>query len=123
MCSWNCQRGLAIDRVRSSRRSMRSHSGDRGNTATYENVQPGADLVVSALPEGFSHLLVLKERPTEQVELRIPVAAEGVKLRQTSDERLLWEGKDGGDVATAPVPAPSPRRRFRPPPPCRTAAI
>ncbi len=76
----------------------------QGNTATYENVQPGADLVVSALPEGFSHLLVLKERPTEQVELRIPVAAEGVKLRQTSDERLLWEGKDGGDVATAPVP-------------------
>ncbi|WEH17185.1 DNRLRE domain-containing protein [Streptomyces sp. VNUA24] len=76
----------------------------KGNTATYQNVQPNADLVVSALPEGFSHLLVLRERPEEQVELRIPVAAEGLKLRETNDKRLLWEGKDGRDVATAPVP-------------------
>ncbi|MGW7197682.1 DNRLRE domain-containing protein [Streptomyces chryseus] len=75
-----------------------------GNTATYRDVQPNADLVVSALPEGFSHLLVLKERPKAEVELRIPVAADGLTLRETSDERLLWEGKDGRDVATAPVP-------------------
>ncbi|GAB2464441.1 DNRLRE domain-containing protein [Streptomyces incanus] len=75
-----------------------------GDTATYSEVQPNADLVVSALPEGFSHLLVLKERPKEQVELRIPVAADGLKLRKASDERLLWESKDGRDVATAPAP-------------------
>ncbi|MFF3454539.1 DNRLRE domain-containing protein [Streptomyces sp. NPDC002730] len=76
----------------------------QGNTATYADVQPGADLVVTALPEGFSHLLVLKERPKGEVELRIPVAADGLKLRETSDERLLWESENGSDVATAPVP-------------------
>ncbi|MBX9420903.1 DNRLRE domain-containing protein [Streptomyces lateritius] len=75
-----------------------------GNTATYKNVQPNADLVVTALPEGFSHLLILNERPTERVELRIPVAAEGLKLRETADERLLWESADGKDIAAAPVP-------------------
>ncbi|MFF9011598.1 DNRLRE domain-containing protein [Streptomyces sp. NPDC014870] len=75
-----------------------------GNSATYKNVGPDTDLVVTALPEGFSHLLVLNERPKEQVELRIPVVAEGLRLRETADERLLWESKDGRDVAAAPVP-------------------
>ncbi|MET9453118.1 DNRLRE domain-containing protein [Streptomyces cinerochromogenes] len=76
----------------------------RGNTAVYSEVRPGEDLVVTALPEGFSHQLVLKERPKDDVELRIPVAAEGLKLRETADERLLWESDSGRKVATAPVP-------------------
>ncbi|MFI1015501.1 DNRLRE domain-containing protein [Streptomyces sp. NPDC020965] len=76
----------------------------KGNTATYRDVQPGADLVVTALPEGFSHFLILKEKPTEQVELRLPVTTKALKLRETADERLLWEDRKGADVATAPVP-------------------
>ncbi|MFK0025387.1 DNRLRE domain-containing protein [Streptomyces sp. NPDC090798] len=75
-----------------------------GNTAVYSNVRPDQDLVVSALPEGFSHQLVLKERPKDDVELRIPVAADGLKLRETSDDRLLWESDNGRHVAAAPVP-------------------
>ncbi|MBB1247347.1 hypothetical protein GL263_27970, partial [Streptomyces durbertensis] len=50
----------------------------RGNTALYCDVQPDTDLVLTALPEGFSHHFVLKKRPKEKVELRIPVVAEGL---------------------------------------------
>ncbi|MGW1067145.1 DNRLRE domain-containing protein [Streptomyces aureus] len=75
-----------------------------GSTAVYSDVQPGQDLVVTALPEGFSHQLVLKERPKDEIELRIPVAAEGLTLRETADDRLLWESESGKHVATAPVP-------------------
>ncbi|MGJ3560538.1 DNRLRE domain-containing protein [Streptomyces sp. INA 01156] len=101
-CPRGSERGKSHARHRLGRQSSRPTL--EGNTATYNDVQPNADLVVSALPEGFSHLLVLKERPKEQVELRIPVAADGLTLRKASDERLLWESEDGRDVATAPVP-------------------
>ncbi|MER6473079.1 DNRLRE domain-containing protein [Streptomyces collinus] len=76
----------------------------KGDTAVYSNVRPGQDLVITALPEGFSHRLVLKERPKDDVELRIPVAADGLKLRQSADDRLLWESDSGTHVATAPEP-------------------
>jgi hypothetical protein len=76
----------------------------QGNTAVYSDVRPGQDLVVSALPEGFSHQLVLKERPKDDVELRIPVVSDGLKLRETSDDRLVWESDNGKHVAAAPVP-------------------
>ncbi|MDK1472282.1 DNRLRE domain-containing protein [Streptomyces sp. 549] len=75
-----------------------------GNTAVYRDVQPDTDLVLTALPEGFSHHFVLKKRPKEQVELRIPVIAEGLDLRRTADKRLLWKDAGGDSVATAPVP-------------------
>ncbi|MEW2131462.1 DNRLRE domain-containing protein [Streptomyces sp. NPDC005435] len=76
----------------------------QGDTAVYSDVRPGQDLVVSALPEGFSHQLVLKQRPTDDVELRIPVSADGLTLHRTADDHLLWESADGKHVATAPVP-------------------
>ncbi|MER8012438.1 DNRLRE domain-containing protein [Streptomyces sp. NPDC094149] len=75
-----------------------------GSTAVYTDLRPGQDLVVTALPEGFSHQLVLKERPKDDVELRIPVAADGLKLHQSSDDHLLWESDNGKHVATAPAP-------------------
>lgn len=56
---------------------------------------------------GPIHQLVLKERPKDDVELRIPVAADGLKLRETSDDRLQWESDNGNHVATAPVPVMS----------------
>ncbi|MER7901435.1 DNRLRE domain-containing protein [Streptomyces sp. NPDC096046] len=76
----------------------------KGNTATYPNVVPGGDVVVSALPEGFSHSVVLRERPSGPVQFRLPVEAEGLTLSETSDQRLHWEDSKGKQVAAAPPP-------------------
>ncbi|MFD8914759.1 DNRLRE domain-containing protein [Streptomyces sp. NPDC059575] len=76
----------------------------KGNTATYPNAVPGGDLVVSALPEGFSHSVVLRERPTGPVEFHLPVAAEGLTLTEEADKRLHWEDARGTKVAAAPPP-------------------
>ncbi|MEV5173924.1 hypothetical protein AB0L10_23240 [Streptomyces flaveolus] len=73
-------------------------------------MRPGQVLVITALPEGFSHQLVLKERPKDDVELRIPVAADGLKLCESADDRLLWESGSGTHVATAPQPVMWSRR-------------
>lgn len=75
-----------------------------GNTATYRDVVPGGDLVVTALPQGFSHSVVLRERPTEAVQFRLPVSADNLRLEETGDERLRWENDKGKQVASAPVP-------------------
>ncbi|WP_338897771.1 hypothetical protein WBG99_21050 [Streptomyces sp. TG1A-60] len=76
----------------------------KGNTATYPDAVPGGDVVVSALPEGFSHSVVLRERPSGPVEFRLPVKAEGLTLEETSDQRLRWEDAKGKQVAAAPPP-------------------
>ncbi|WNZ14545.1 DNRLRE domain-containing protein [Streptomyces sp. 11x1] len=76
----------------------------KGNTATYRDAVPGGDVVVSALPEGFSHSVVLRERPSGPVEFRLPVQAEGLTLEETSDQRLRWEDSKGKQVAAAPPP-------------------
>ncbi|WP_283136965.1 LamG-like jellyroll fold domain-containing protein [Rhizohabitans arisaemae] len=45
-----------------------------GNTATYPDaIAYGVDLVVSALPRGFSQSLVLRKRPAGKVEYTLPV--------------------------------------------------
>ncbi|UYQ64487.1 DNRLRE domain-containing protein [Streptomyces peucetius] len=75
-----------------------------GNTATYPNAVPGGDVVVSALPEGFSHSVVLRERPSGPVEFRLPVKAKGLTLDETADERLRWQDSKGKQVAAAPPP-------------------
>ncbi|MEU0344640.1 DNRLRE domain-containing protein [Streptomyces bobili] len=76
----------------------------KGNTATYPNAVPGGDVVVSALPEGFSHSVVLRERPSGPVEFRLPVTAKGLTLAETADKRLRWEDSKGKQVAAAPPP-------------------
>ncbi|MDQ0938414.1 DNRLRE domain-containing protein [Streptomyces sp. V1I1] len=76
----------------------------KGNTATYPDAVPGGDVLVTALPEGFSHSVVLHERPDGPVEFRLPVAAEGLTLKETSDERLEWQDTKGKEVAAAPPP-------------------
>ncbi|WP_327191819.1 DNRLRE domain-containing protein [Streptomyces xinghaiensis] len=76
----------------------------KGNTATYPNAVPGGDVVVSALPEGFSHLVVLRERPSRPVEFRLPVKAKGLTLTETTDKRLRWEDTKGKEIAAAPPP-------------------
>ncbi|MEQ4716544.1 LamG-like jellyroll fold domain-containing protein [Nonomuraea sp. B19D2] len=77
----------------------------KGNVATYVGAAgPSADLVVTALPTGFRHDVVLRERPTGPVEYRIPVQAPGLTLRETKSGMLTLSGAKGKKVATVPAP-------------------
>ncbi|MGV9321189.1 DNRLRE domain-containing protein [Streptomyces sp. NPDC003660] len=75
-----------------------------GSTAVYPGAVEGGDLVVTALKEGFSHSIVLHERPDGPVSYRLPVSADGLTLHETADERLRWSDSAGRTVATAPLP-------------------
>jgi hypothetical protein len=39
---------------------------------------------VTALPNGFSESLILNERPTEPLELRLPITMKGILLRSNA---------------------------------------
>ncbi|MFI2431196.1 DNRLRE domain-containing protein [Streptomyces sp. NPDC018693] len=75
-----------------------------GSTATYSGAVEGGDLVVTALKEGFTHNVVLRERPDGPVEYRLPVDATGLRLKETADKRLEWEDSQGDVKAGAPAP-------------------
>ncbi|MBE3013090.1 DNRLRE domain-containing protein [Microbispora sp. NEAU-D428] len=77
-----------------------------GNVATFPDAAgKGADLVVTVLATGFRHDVVLRERPTKPVEIRIGVQSKGLTLSEGADGRLLLkDGKDKKPVASAPQP-------------------
>ncbi|MFE1906336.1 DNRLRE domain-containing protein [Streptomyces gardneri] len=75
-----------------------------GDTAVYEDVVPGGDLHVTALPQGFTESLILHERPTEPVELRLPVTLDGLSLEKEKSGHLRLEDSKGTLVASAPAP-------------------
>ncbi|WP_433377443.1 LamG-like jellyroll fold domain-containing protein [Streptosporangium sp. CA-115845] len=77
----------------------------KGNVATYPDAAgPGADLVVTALPTGFRHDVVLRERPKGPLEIRIPVESRELTLAKSKQGGLqLTDGKDKV-VAQAPRP-------------------
>ncbi|WP_440097936.1 LamG-like jellyroll fold domain-containing protein [Streptosporangium sp. H16] len=76
-----------------------------GNVATYTGAAgPAADLVVTALPTGFRHDVVLRERPTGPLEIRIPVESDELTLEKSRQGGLeLTDAKDKV-VARAPKP-------------------
>ncbi|MET8162124.1 DNRLRE domain-containing protein [Sphaerisporangium sp. NPDC005289] len=77
----------------------------KGNVATYVNAAgPSADLVVTALSTGFSHDVVLRERPTSPVELRIPVQSSGVTFGKSKHGGLQLTDSKNKVVAEAPKP-------------------
>ncbi|MEV5682855.1 DNRLRE domain-containing protein [Streptomyces sp. NPDC052164] len=76
----------------------------QGDTAVYPSAVPGGDLHVTALPHGFTESLILKKRPTEPVELRLPVTLTGMELKKTAQRHLRLEDSAGGLVASAPAP-------------------
>ncbi|WP_326822020.1 DNRLRE domain-containing protein [Streptosporangium sp. NBC_01756] len=78
----------------------------KGNAVTYTDAAgPGADLVVTVLPTGFRHDVVLRERPADPLELRIGVETGGLTLTEGKGGRLLLtSGKDKKLVASAPQP-------------------
>ncbi|HEY8979692.1 MAG TPA: DNRLRE domain-containing protein [Streptomyces sp.] len=75
-----------------------------GDTAVYRSVVPDGDLHVTPLPHGFTESLILKERPDEPVELRLPVTLQGMTLAKTPERHLRLEDAAGSLVASAPAP-------------------
>ncbi|MBB6472644.1 DNRLRE domain-containing protein [Sphaerisporangium rubeum] len=78
-----------------------------GNTATWTDIAPGADLVVQAQPRGFVHYVVLKRKPTAPMEIRLPVELAGVSLSKDSKNRLRLTDNAGtgkGEVVAAAPP-------------------
>ncbi len=75
-----------------------------GGTAIYPNVVPGGDLIVTALSTGFTHSLVLRERPDGPVDVTIPLATDGATLTETPQGGLVVETVAGDEVVTAPRP-------------------
>ncbi|MEU1731182.1 DNRLRE domain-containing protein [Streptosporangium sp. NPDC020145] len=77
----------------------------KGNVATYINAAGvGADLVVTALPTGFRHDVVLRERPNGPVEFKLPVLTEGLRFGMTKKGGLKLTTPKGKVVASAPEP-------------------
>ncbi|MFC4588160.1 DNRLRE domain-containing protein [Sphaerisporangium corydalis] len=77
----------------------------KDNVATYADAAgPSADLVVTALSTGFTHDVVLRERPTGPVEYRIPVQTTGMDFGKNEQGGLqLTDAKDKV-LAQAPRP-------------------
>ncbi|MFC4531762.1 DNRLRE domain-containing protein [Sphaerisporangium dianthi] len=77
----------------------------KGSVATYTNAAgAGADLVVTALPSGFRHDVVLRERPAKPLEIHIGVEEGDLTLSKGKGGRLLLRGKDKKLLASVPQP-------------------
>ncbi|MDV9174886.1 DNRLRE domain-containing protein [Streptomyces sp. W16] len=76
-----------------------------GDTATYADAVAGGDLVVTALPTGFSEQVVLHRRPDGPLTLRIPLTLSGgLKASQDANGHLTLTDASGRTVADAPAP-------------------
>lgn len=81
-----------------------------GATATYADVVPGGDLVVTATSTGFSHSVVLRERPADAAaaadvaSVSVPIVTDGGKLAETSEGAIQIKTSEGEVVAAAPEP-------------------
>ncbi|MGW0195415.1 DNRLRE domain-containing protein [Nonomuraea sp. NPDC003201] len=77
----------------------------KGSVATYTDAAGvGADLVVTALSTGFRYEVVLRQRPSKPLELRIGVDDEGLTLTEGKGGRLLLKGKGKKLVAAGTRP-------------------
>ncbi|MFD1250644.1 DNRLRE domain-containing protein [Nocardioides ginsengisoli] len=75
-----------------------------GNTATYKDVVDGGDLVVIANPTGFTHNIVLREKPTDAAAFELTVTTPSAQLKETTGGDLAIVDAQGGELATAPAP-------------------
>ncbi len=75
-----------------------------GSTLTYPGVVAGADLVVEALPSGFSHSIVLHQAPVGPAVYRVGVETDGLEVVQEPGGGLSVRKPSGREVASAPVP-------------------
>ncbi|WP_262064512.1 DNRLRE domain-containing protein [Streptomyces sp. STR69] len=76
-----------------------------GNTATYAGAVSGGDLVVTALPGGFSEQVILHERPDGPLTIRMPLTtSQGLQVSQAISGHLVLTDASGKTVADAPAP-------------------
>ncbi|MEU8318069.1 DNRLRE domain-containing protein [Nonomuraea sp. NPDC048881] len=77
----------------------------KGNVVTWSDAAgKGADLVVTVLPAGFRHDVVVRERPARPLEIRIGVESSGLTLSADSSGRLLLKDRDKKTVASGARP-------------------
>ncbi len=79
-----------------------------GDTATYPDVLPGVDLVVTATVDGFSDDLVVKTRSAAANPrlrtVKFGLRASGLSLRTDAEGVIEAVGADGIPIITAPAP-------------------
>ncbi|GGK91011.1 hypothetical protein Ppa06_57220 [Planomonospora parontospora subsp. parontospora] len=80
-----------------------------GNTATYPSAYgKGVDLVVTANPTGFHQEIVIRERPTGKLKVRVPVdLPKGMRYGKDDSGQLALladkTGKEIADITAAPM--------------------
>jgi RHS repeat-associated protein len=77
-----------------------------GSMATYPDVLPSIDLVVELTASGFEQFFILKEKPElgEDVELRIPLGADGLKAIEQKDGGIDFTDSKNRFVGTIETP-------------------
>ncbi len=76
----------------------------KGDTATYKDVTPGADVTVQATRTGFEENVVLKSPPAAGYTVTIPVSATGLKAKQSKDGSVIFTDAAGKPAGTIPAP-------------------
>lgn len=75
-----------------------------GATLTYPNVVDNGDLVVTALRTGFSHSIVLREEPADDLQIPIPLQLGDAELQVEKDQSLaVVDGEETVVTAAPPV--------------------
>jgi hypothetical protein len=74
------------------------------DTAIYEDVAPGQDLVVTATPGGFEHSLVLKAPVDGPVDFTTGVSVDGARIAETPAGGVVVKALDGDVIANIEQP-------------------
>jgi RHS repeat-associated protein len=75
-----------------------------GDTATYADALPNADLVVTATVTGFTHSIVLRQAPTSALNITMPITTDGARLVDDPSGGVSIESKPGMDIVAAAEP-------------------
>jgi hypothetical protein len=97
-----------------------------GAEATYAEVRPGVDLVVSATRDGFAQSLVVKNRAAAErlTDIRLPLAGPGAaKFTRDSSGAVTFSSRAGAPTATVAQPLMWDAARDATGTPTRTAVV
>jgi hypothetical protein len=66
-----------------------------GDTATYHDVEPGVDLVLTAGVTGYESSIVLTRRPSAAVSFSLPIITSGLAVTQDANGSLRYSDSSG----------------------------